>query len=105
MRAIGMVAVSVLLLAAPTIAAPTCRDRTGATIKCGTDGAMPVGWSLPPELVDKRIPGIADPEPRILAETVAVIALLFTLIALLPEFDGRRGSDWDTGEHDDEDRD
>jgi hypothetical protein len=102
-RAILIMSMMGALLGAPAFAAPTCRDRSGATMKCGTEGAMPVGWALPPELVDSRIPGIADPEPRLLAETVAVIVLLFSLIALLPEFDGRRGSDWGRQESDDED--
>ncbi len=99
-----ILAMSVLMAAAPAVSAPTCRDRNGATMKCGTEGAMPIGWALPPELMNRRIPGIADPEPRILAETLLVIALLFTLIALLPEFDGRNSGDWGRQENDDEDR-
>jgi hypothetical protein len=101
-RALSAIVVLVLLITAPAFAAPTCQDRNGATIKCGTDGAMPVGWTLPAELMNRPIPGIADPEPRLLAETLAVIALLFALIALLPEFDGRNGRDWGRQEGDDD---
>ncbi|HEX4271495.1 MAG TPA: hypothetical protein VHZ32_08915 [Rhizomicrobium sp.] len=103
-RALSAIVALVLLTAVPARAAPTCQDRNGATMKCGTDGAMPVGWTLPPELMNRRIPGIADPEPRLLVETLLVIVLLFSLIALLPEFDGRRGADWGRPEDDLEDK-
>jgi hypothetical protein len=63
--------------------APTCQDRSGMTIRCGTEGAMPVGWIAPER--DRHLPeGDSDD----IWEAAAGIILLFALIALLPEFDG-----------------
>jgi hypothetical protein len=87
-----------LLLAAPAaLAAPTCQDRDGATIRCGTENAMPVGWTLPYEERKNRPP---IPNPGDLLVLIGTLGLLFALIALLPEFDGRRGDDWDAQEGD-----
>ena len=44
---VAVVASAVSLQAVPVFAAPTGQDRDGLTIRCGTQGAMPVGWSLP----------------------------------------------------------
>jgi hypothetical protein len=89
---------AVLLLAAPAVlAAPTCQDRHGLTIRCGTEGAMPVGWSLP---FEERTFESHSPTTGQLLHLLATLGLLFALIALLPEFDGRRGSDWGRQEDD-----
>ncbi len=47
MRALFLASAAlVLLLAAPeSRAGPTCQDHSGETIRCGTPGAMPVGWT------------------------------------------------------------
>ena len=87
-------ALALALLATPALAAPTCQDREGGTIRCGTPGAMPVGWTAPAE--DAWRYRLAHPGPPLgdILEVVAGIALLFALIALLPRFDGRRDQDW-----------
>jgi len=82
---------TVMLLAGPAVAAPTCQDRDGLTIRCGTEGAMPVGWSLPFEERRFQPAGPSASEVLIL---IATISLLFALIALMPEFDGTRSDDW-----------
>jgi hypothetical protein len=78
----------------PATAAPTCLDHNGATIRCGAPGAMPVGWqpdgptAAAPE--ETSAPGWAE-----LAGLAAVLGGLFTLLALMPEFDG-----WDRRDED-----
>ena len=89
---------AVLLLTAPAaFAAPTCQDRHGLTIRCGTEGAMPVGWSLP---FEERKFESHSPTTGQLLHLIATLGLLFALIALLPEFDGRRSRDWGRQEDD-----
>jgi hypothetical protein len=94
-------AATMLLLAAPAaLAAPTCDNRNGDTVKCGTPGAMPVGWAPSPAdiLVHPATPRELSP-----AEAVALIYTLgafFALIALMPDFDGWREGDWDEQEGD-----
>ena len=89
-----------LLFAASTVhAAPTCDDRSGQTVKCGTPTAMPVGWApSPADIIDRPVePGLSP------AETVALIYILgafFALLALMPEFDGWQEGDWDEQEED-----
>ena len=94
-------AATALLLAGPAaLAAPTCDNRNGETVKCGTPGAMPVGWAPSPgDVLDHP----ATPPELSPAEAVALIYILvafFGLIALLPPFDGTRESDWDEQEGD-----
>jgi hypothetical protein len=87
----------ILALSAPAHAAPTCQTRTGDTIRCGTEGAMPVGWTLPPEeRVDR--PAIAD--TAALLKVILGLGLFFAFIALLPQFDGSHAADWDRQEGD-----
>ena len=82
------------LIAIPVHAAPTCQDRNGDTIKCGAPGAMPVGWTLPPEESWRlRLVHTETPAGDVL-KVVAALALFFALIALMPRFDGRRDEDW-----------
>jgi hypothetical protein len=88
-----------LLAATAVDAAPTCDNRNGDTVKCGTPGAMPVGWApSAADLVDRPTdPGLSP------AEAVALVYILgafFALIALMPEFDGRQDGDWDEQEGD-----
>jgi hypothetical protein len=47
MKIVPMSVVALLLAASAAQAAPTCQDRHGGTVRCGTSGAMPVGWTLP----------------------------------------------------------
>jgi hypothetical protein len=78
-----------LLFATPAPAAPTCLDRNGDTIRCGVSGAMPVGWTPPPERrwnrEASRIPG---PSAKKLLAVFCGLGLFFALIALMPDFDG-----------------
>lgn len=98
---IPSIAAAVALLSAPAaFAAPTCQDQDGATIRCGTPGAMPVGWTLP----DDQRPAPDGPPLEELLALACVIGGLFALIALMPEFDGRRDQDWGEQEGDDERR-
>jgi hypothetical protein len=86
-----------ILLAAPQgFAAPTCQDRDGDTIRCGTAGAMPVGWTLPADQRQAR--DMARPPEPVLQELALPILLiggLMALIALMPRFDGWSAGDWD----------
>jgi hypothetical protein len=54
---------------------------------------MPLGWTAPQA---DRPPQDAD--RRDVLEAVAIIVLLFVVIALLPEFDGSRAEDWEPGD-------
>ncbi|MEJ0044170.1 MAG: hypothetical protein WDM81_19020 [Rhizomicrobium sp.] len=82
------------LVCTPTAqAAPTCQDRIGDTIRCGDPAAMPVGWTPAQRfLLAKKN---AAPDDTAEAVKAAVfIALFLALIALLPEFDGTKATDW-----------
>ena len=102
MRALILAAaVSATLLSAPALAAPTCQDKDGDTIKCGTPGAMPVGWTLSPQQrLERQRSRPTGPSMNELLELICVIGVFFGLMALLPEFDG-----WgDETERDDQER-
>ncbi|HEX3485624.1 MAG TPA: hypothetical protein VHT51_11225 [Micropepsaceae bacterium] len=94
------------LLAVPAaFAAPTCQDINGSTIRCGTPGAMPVGWTLSPEqLLARQSAGPQYPSTIELLELFCVMGVFFAVMALMPEFDGRRAGDWDRQEGDPEER-
>ena len=87
-----------LLLSAPALCAPICFNRAGDTVHCDVKGAMPVGWKLPPDEAARR----EMEQPHVPASAIlkvgAGLALLFALIALLPEFDGAQDQDWDEQE-------
>jgi hypothetical protein len=92
-----------LFLAAPAAAAPICLNRAGDPVHCEAKGAMPLGWTLPPEEAARREQAQAHPSGRTIMKTMAILALFFALIALLPEFDGARDQDWDGQEKRDSD--
>lgn len=92
-----MLLILALLCATPALAAPTCQTKDGGTIRRGTPGAMPVGWQAPPAQWHPAPSGGSTGE---LPQVAMVLILLFALIALMPDFDGRRGSDWDRREKD-----
>jgi hypothetical protein len=94
---LAFLATTMLATAHAALAAPTCQDRHGLTIRCGTHGAMPVGWTLPFEERKFRPPA---PSAIQLLQLIGTLGLLFALIALLPEFDGSRSGDWDKQEDD-----
>ena len=90
-----------LSAAAPALAAPTCQDRKGDTIRCGVPGAMPVGWSLPDD--QRPLVPLSSPMPlTTLLGLMCGIGGLFVLIALMPQFDGWREGDWGKQEGDDD---
>ena len=95
-------ALAAALLAAPAaLAAPTCQTQNGATTRCGTPGAMPVGWSLSAQQRSERhVPGPAYPNGNEFWELVCIMGIFFALMALLPEFDGARAGDWGKQEDD-----
>jgi hypothetical protein len=84
-------AVLMLAMASPAFAAPTCQDRQGHTVRCGTETAMPVGWKAPP--YDRVTPPAGNRRDMVIA--AGAIILILALIALLPEFDGSKGRDWE----------
>jgi hypothetical protein len=90
MRALAICAA--LFAPAAAVAAPTCLDSTGATVRCESPGALPVGESPPPDLDRSDIP---LPAPETLFGLICVLGGLFALIGLMPDFDG-----WGPGEHD-----
>jgi hypothetical protein len=91
-----------ILSAAPAVlAAPVCQDKSGQMVRCQDPAAMPVGWSLPesqrlllhpPEPVD----------PRQILSLICLLGGLFGLLALMPDFDGPRGAEWDKQQDDEE---
>src|SRR5262245_6991921 len=89
MRSLMFAAVAtVVFFSAPaSFAAPTCQDQFGATIRCGTPGAMPVGWTLP---ADQRVAQAAEPNLDQLLKLICVLGVFFALMALLPDFEGWR---------------
>ena len=105
MRAWMFAIVTVFLLgAAPASAAPTCVNRLGDTVRCATQGAMPVGWTPSPQVLwDRQLS--APPGPRIseILKVVFGIGLFLAMIALLPDFDSAK--DWDRQENDSQDDD
>lgn len=92
LKSLGLAAVLAATLCGPALAAPTCQDRQGVTVRCDAASAMPVGWTLPES---ERVAQPADEVPTArIAGAVALVACIFALIALMPPFDGRRNADW-----------
>lgn len=89
---------AVLAVAPLAQAAPTCLDRQGQTVRCGTPGALPVGVSAPQTAPRERTSG---PGVGKLIGLAAFLAGLFALILLLPDFQGR----WDGQQADEDERD
>jgi hypothetical protein len=86
-RIAAFVVLLTALMAAPALAAPTCQDRVGNTVRCGTATAMPVGWTAP--VWDRQsVPSDKSEELK----AVVFLLLLFALIALLPDFEQEQ---WD----------
>ena len=95
---LAVTAAAALLIAPAALAAPTCQNIHGDTIRCGTPGAMPVGWMLPPEeRLARELSRPAEPTLNELLELICVLGVFFSLLALLPEFDG-----WGAGGRDEE---
>jgi hypothetical protein len=99
MRSLGISLALALLLASPAVAAPTCENPRGETVRCGTAGAMPVGWVLSPRDRQQLRPELSDePAPIKLLQTLCVLGVFFSVLALMPDFDGSRSEDWDSQE-------
>ena len=96
---LALTAIATLLAAPAAMAAPTCQDRDGDTIRCGTEGAMPVGWTLPAEQRARVLAARPAESPADLFGLGLFLTGFFALLALLPDFDGR----WDRQELDEED--
>ena len=92
---------AVSFTASGALAAPTCDNRNGDTVRCGTPGAMPVGWAPSPGDVLDHPATAPELSPAEAAALIYILCAFFALIALMPEFDGRRDSDWDRQEGDD----
>jgi len=93
--------VASLSVAQAAQAAPTCQRVDGLTARCGTPGAMPVGWRPSPEQLMQR--RLSRPPEDLSFEVIGSFCLLgalATLIALMPNFDGWTDGDWDDQEGD-----
>jgi hypothetical protein len=93
-------ALTLLMLSAPVaMAAPTCLNARGDMARCGTTGAMPLGWTPPAGSQVGRATGEADAsDDGKLIGLTAFLAGLFALIALMPDFEDswdRQGGDDD----------
>jgi hypothetical protein len=95
---LAIAAAATLLTTPAAFAAPTCQDRNGDTIRCGTPGAMPVGWTLSPQARLLRGTKPSGPTPGALLAMISIVGGLFALIALMPDFDGWHDGDWDKQE-------
>jgi hypothetical protein len=99
--------VTLLLFGAPVaFAGPICEDRAGESVRCEDPRAMPLGWT--PSLEQRlKHPVSSPPEPTPveLGGVFALIVLFFTLIALMPDFDGWEKAAPDVEDNDDEPRD
>lgn len=104
-RILPLALVALLMSAPAALAAPTCQDKDGGAIRCGVEGAMPVGWKAPPDayFIKHQSEG-ADPDPAALANAILFIVLLLALFAVLPDFDGRSNADWGEQEGDEKRR-
>lgn len=91
------------LAAAPgASAAPTCQRLDGLTARCGTPGAMPVGWRPSPrQLLDQSLARPPQDEGFEVLGAVCLLGALAALIALMPQFDGWAPGDWDEQEGED----
>ncbi len=95
---LAQIAIAALLAAPAAMAAPTCQDRTGDTVRCGTEGAMPVGWTLPDEQRARVLAARpAEPPPNLFGLGLFLIGF-FALLVLMPDFDGQ----WDRQERDED---
>ena len=77
-----------LFSAHAAFAAPTCQDVHGGTIRCGTPGAMPVGWTASFE--NSQPDWVSPVEPRQFLKVICVLGIYFCLLAMLPDFEGWR---------------
>lgn len=99
MRSLSIALIVVSLVAAPGVAAPTCETQRGETVRCGAAGAMPVGWTpSAQEREQLRLQPTQEPGMMRLLQTLCALGVFFSLLALMPDFDGSRAEDWDRQE-------
>ena len=99
MRSLSVGLIVVSLAAGPGVAAPTCENLRGETVRCGTAGAMPVGWALSAQEREKLRPEPTnEPGAMKLLQTLCALGVFFSLLALMPDFDGSHAGDWDRQE-------
>ena len=91
-----MIAAALMISAvSPAVAAPTCQTSGGQTVKCGAPGAMPAGWTLPPQ---ERRQSEAPATVAQLLGALCALGVFFALLALMPDFDGSQPEGWDKEE-------
>jgi hypothetical protein len=92
-----VIVAAVSIGASAAFAGPICEDRAGEAVRCEDPRAMPFGWTLPPDERFKN-PHAEQRDPTVveLAGVLASIALLFALIALMPDFEGWAGGGSET---------
>jgi hypothetical protein len=94
-----------LLPVSAALAAPTCQDVNGITTRCGTPNAMPVGWTLSPQqALERQASRPQYPTTIELLKLICIMGVIFSVMALMPDFDGSREGDWDAQEGDDKKR-
>jgi len=101
MRLALLAFVFVLTTGSAALAAPTCNDVDGRAVRCGTPGAMPVGWTPSPEVVAAREPQeVHEFTSTQMFGLVCFLGGLLALFALLPDFEDGKGGGWDRQEDD-----
>jgi hypothetical protein len=86
---------AIALLGAPAAFAggAWCQNQSGDSVRCRSPGAMPIGWTS--TAADHTRPPPAEPvRPGAVLGLIGAVGGLFALIALMPEFQNRRGG-WD----------
>lgn len=86
---LALITAATLLSAPAAIAAPTCQDVHGVTTRCGTVGAMPVGWTAT-SFERSHDDWVSPVEPRQFFKVICVLGIYFCLLAMLPDFEGWR---------------
>ena len=84
---LALITAASLFSAPVAFAAPTCQDVHGGTIRCGTPGAMPVGWTA---FENSQPDWVSPVEPRQFFKVICVLGIYFCLLAMLPDFEGWR---------------
>jgi len=101
MRLLVLAFVTVVATTSAALAAPTCNDALGRPARCGTPGAMPLGWKPSAEVIAaRRAAEPPGPSPIQLFGLACFVGGLLSLFALLPDFEDGEGGGWDRQEDD-----
>jgi hypothetical protein len=87
---LALITAANLFYAPVAFAAPTCQDIHGVTMRCGSAGAMPVGWTATSVEQASQDDWVAPVEPRQFLKVICVLGIYFCLLAMLPDFEGWR---------------